>query len=196
MEALAAIATTYNDLYKLFDDDIYIRSSTFSSTSPLEILRKIAEDDRFGGVFKEPAANNFEVLMRNHKDIVMEYWNAWVLENPVKQFQESQEAAVALLVATVQPGTHSYNFLLARVLTTSHAVRVLLPLIPSKFHSSLVRQWWLLTVGLYIAQLRPNIDLGLIGRVDRKGRNWAYVEDKAINSSLALRAHYVDGSYT
>ncbi|KAI9746082.1 MAG: hypothetical protein M1818_000763 [Claussenomyces sp. TS43310] len=193
MEALAATASSYNYLHKYLDNKEYTRAGTFSSTSPLEILHKIAQDDRFDGIFKQPAGDNFEILLKDHEDLILEYWNAWVLKDPVKQFQESQEAAVALLVATVQPGTHAYDFFLVHILTTSHAVRILLPMVPEKFHLNLVRQWWLLTVGVYIAQLRPKIEDDLIGRPDMSGKHWNYVEDKAVNSPWATDAHYVKG---
>lgn len=192
MEALALTAVQYNFLHKYLDDKSYTRPSPFSSTSPSELLGKLSEDKRFDGLFKEPGFGNIGPLFEKHEDLVLEYWNAWKLDDPVKQFRESQEAAVALLVATVPPGTHSYNFFICHILTTSHAVRILLPLIPAKFHISLVRQWWLLLLAVYVAELRPKIDPDYVpGNLGGKG--WKYVEDRALRSDWATDAHFVKG---
>jgi hypothetical protein len=97
-----------------------------------------------------------------------------------------------LLVATVKPGTHAFNFMLVHILTTSHAVRVLLPFIPEKYHIPLVRQWWLLALGIFIVKRRPLPDPDNVDS-DTKQRGWNYVEDKAVNSDWATDAHYVKG---
>ena len=192
MEALGLAAVQYNFLHKYLDDKSYTRPSKFSSTSPTDLLNKLAADSRFDKLFKSPGFNNIDPLFEKHEDLVLEYWNAWELDDPVKQFEESQEAAVALLVATVPPGTHSYNFFVCHTLTTSHAVRILLPLIPVEFHISLVREWWLLVLAVYVAELRPKIDPDYVP-ADLGGKSWSYVEDRALHSDFATDAHYVKG---
>jgi hypothetical protein len=133
-----------------------------------------------------------EGLFQNHENLVLEHWNAWKIDDPKKQFQDSQEAAVALLVRTVLPGTHAYDFFMVHLLTSSHAVRILLPLTPKKFHVSLVRQWWLLTIAVYVCQLRPKIDDEIEVKPDK---GWKYVESKAVSGPWATDAHYVKGGY-
>lgn len=197
MEALGLAATQYNFLHRYFDDPSYTKKPPFSSTSPLALLNKLASDDRFDGLFKEPGFANLAPLFQKHEALVLEYWNAWDLSSSsggdvVAQFRESQEAAVALLMATVAPGTHAYNFFLVHVLTTSHAVRILLPLLPARFHVGLARQWWLLALAVYIAELRPAIDPDYVPG-DLKGKGWKHVEDRALNSEWATDAHYVKG---
>ncbi|KAK4451475.1 cell cycle checkpoint protein RAD17 [Podospora aff. communis PSN243] len=194
IEALGLASVQYNFLHKYTDDPSYTRKSPFSSTSPLELLEKLASDDRFDGIFREPGFEHIEPLFQKHESLVLEYWNAWELDDPVKQFQESQEAAVALLVATVPPGTHSYNFFTCHVLTTSHAARILLPFLPTKFHVSLVRQWWLLTLAVYIAELRPKVDPDYIP-TDLKGKGWKYVEHEALTNEWRTDAHFVKGKF-
>lgn len=193
MEALTLAATQYNFFHKYIDDQSYTKPSPLRSNSPLELLDKLANDRRFDGIPKEPGFANLEPLFEKHEDLMMEYWNAWTLEDPLKQFRDSQEAAVALLVASVPPGTHSYNFFLCHILTTSHAVRILLPFIPTKFHLNLVREWWLLTIAAYVADLRPKIDPDYIQSLDVGGKQWSYVEDKAINGPWKTDAHFVKG---
>lgn len=188
MEALAMASTAYNYLHKYMDDSSYSKPSTYSTTSPLEILDKIAKDTRFDGLFLEKGAGNIETLFSQHEALVLEHWNAWTISDPKTQFKDSQEAAVALLVRTVKPGTHAYDFFMVHLTTTSHAVRILLPLIPKKFHVSLVRQWWLLTIAVYISQLRPPIDEDL---EEKPSKGWKYVEDMAVSGPWSTDAHYV-----
>lgn len=183
-------STAYNYLHKYLDDPSYSKPSTYSTTSPLEILHKIHKDTRFDGLFPEKGASNIETLFSEHEALILEHWNAWTISNPTEQFRDSQEAAMNLLVRTVKPGTHAYDFFMVHILTTSHAVRILLPLIPKKFHVSLVRQWWLLTIAVYISQGRPEINEDL---EVKPAKGWKYVEDMAVNGPWATDAHYVKG---
>ncbi|KAI1412147.1 hypothetical protein F5Y13DRAFT_180242 [Hypoxylon sp. FL1857] len=190
MEALGMAATQYNYLHKYIDDPSYTKPSPIKSSTPLDLLNKLANDNRLDGSFKEPGSENIEPLLQKHEDIVLEYWNAWNLDDPVKDFQLSQEAAVNVVIATVPPGTHSYNFFTCHVLTTSHAVRILLPFIRPEHRINLVRQWWLFVITVYITVLRPKIDPDNIGSGDGKTQ-WDHVEDKALNGPYATDAHFV-----
>lgn len=192
-EALSLTATQYNYLHKYSDDLAYTRKAPFSSASPVELLNKLASDSRFDKLFNYPGYQNIDPLFEKHESLILEYWNAWEIQaDPLKQFQESQEAAVAVLVATVAPGAHNYNFFSCHVLTTSHAARILFPFLPTKYHVPLVRQWWLLTLAVYIAVLRPKIDPDYVDG-DLKGKGWKYVEDKALTGPYSTDAHYVKG---
>lgn len=192
MEALGLATTSYNFLHKYLDDPQYSNPSTSNTSSPLEILQRVHSDKRLDNLFDHRGASNIEPLFEDHEALVLEHWNAWQLSNPKKQFEDSQHAAAALLVATHKPGS-GYDFFVVHLLTTSHAVRILLPLIPAKFHVALVRQWWLLTLAVYIAQTRPEIKLDTITGYDTKGRDWKWVEKQAVESKWALDAHYVKG---
>ncbi|KAI8630521.1 cell cycle checkpoint protein RAD17 [Xylariaceae sp. FL1651] len=193
MEALGLTAIQYNFFHKYIDDPSYTKPSSLKSTNPLELLTKMSNDKRLRDAFETPGFDNLDGLFAKHEDLVMEYWNAWSLDDPKKQFQESQEAAVALLVATVPPGAHSYNFFIVHLLTTSHAARILLPVIPAKFHINLVRQWWLLTISVYAIFKCPKIDPDYIKPGDVAGKQWNYVEDKALNGAYSTDAHFVKG---
>ena len=189
MEALGLAACCYNFLHKFLDDSSYTKTSTYQTSSPLEILQRIREDKRFDGIY-EHQGNDLGDLYEKQEGAVLEHWNAWHISNPRKQFEDSQEAAVALLVASHKPGS-KYDFFLVHLLTTSHAVRIILPLIPAQFHVSLVRQWWLLTISYYIAQLRPEIDLARVREYDLQDKAWEWVDKQAVNGTHSLDAHYV-----
>lgn len=194
MEALVMTSVSYSFLHKYLDDPSYTKPSASNSTSPRELLEKMRNDKRLDGMFETPGLDNFDALFEKYEDIFLEYWNAWTFEDPVKQFQDSQEAAVAFLVGSVPPEAHSYNFFICHILTTSHAVRILLPVIPKKYHISVVRQWWLLTVALYMILDRPKIDFDEYVRPgDLKGKKWNYAVDKALNGPYSTDAHVVKG---
>ena len=193
MEALAMAATSYNHLHKYLDDPSYTKPSPKPSKSPLELLCRVQKDNRFEAVFSNPSSENLGLLFQNHEDLMLEYWNSWHIESPTEDFKASQMAAAALLVASRKPDGAPYDFFLVHVLTTSHAVRILLPLLPAKYHVPLVRQWWLLTLSVYIAQLRPEITLSSVTDYDLQARDWNWANKQAIESRHALDAHYVKG---
>ena len=191
MEALGLVATSYNFLHKYLDDPAYSKPSTYRTSLPLDILLRVARDKRFEGLFHEPGAGNIDALFQEHESTVLEHWNSWDISNPIKQFEDSQYAATALLVSTFGRGSTKFDFFLVHLLTTSHAVRILIPFIPAQFHVMLVRQWWLLTLAVYIAQLRPPIKVENILAYELKGRDWKWVENQAVGSGRSFDAHYV-----
>ncbi|KFA63189.1 hypothetical protein S40285_03291 [Stachybotrys chlorohalonatus IBT 40285] len=190
MEALGLTAVSYNFLHKYLDRKSYTRPSTLDAKSPLDLLVKMSNDKRFEALPKHPSLDDLESIFEKHESLLLEYWNGWEIDDPVKQFELSQEAAVALLVETVRPGSHAYNFLVVHLLTTSHAVRVLLPFFPPKHHIALVREWWLLVIAVFVMTGRPLPDPDNVDQ-DLKQRHWKYVEDKALNSPYSGDAHYV-----
>ncbi|KAM0130965.1 hypothetical protein ACHAP3_007192 [Botrytis cinerea] len=188
IEALSLASSCYGFLHKYLDDPSYTKASTYSTTSPLEILHKIHADSRLDGVLQAPWPGSIVKLFDEHEELILEHWNAWSITDPHKQFQDSQEAAVNLLVQTVKPGTHAYDFFMVHILTTSHAVRILLPFVPAKFQISLIRQWWLLTISIYCLQMRPEINQDI---EQKPAKGWKYLEDKAINGVWSTDPHYM-----
>ncbi|KAL9030567.1 MAG: hypothetical protein Q9196_001328 [Gyalolechia fulgens] len=191
MESLTMAASSYNYMHKYLDNPSYTKPSATSTHSPFEILCRVQNDSRFDGLFTHQGFDNLEPLFEKREDDVLEYWNSWQISDPTKEFQASQMAAAALLVATHKPGGKPYDFFIVHLLTTSHAVRILLPLLPTDIHVPLVRQWWLLTLAVYIAQLRPEAVLTSVTDYDRKGRDWGWVDEQAVQGKHALDAHYV-----
>ncbi|KAI4286699.1 MAG: hypothetical protein L6R35_004047 [Caloplaca aegaea] len=193
MEALSMAASSYDHLHKYLDDPSYTKPPPNKTQSPLEILSRLQQDTRFDGLFAHQGSVDLALLFGKHEAEVLEYWNAWRIADPTKEFQASQKAALALLVASHKPGGKKlYDFFIVHILTTSHAVRILLPLLPAKFHVPLVRQWWLLTLVVYILQLRPAIDLSSVTDYNRDGKDWAWVDRQAVaQSKHSLDSHYV-----
>jgi hypothetical protein len=48
-----------------------------------------------------------------------------------------------------------------------------------------------MTLAVYIAQLRPEIDLDRIRDFDLKGRDWKWATSQAIKAEFSTDAHYV-----
>lgn len=184
MEALGLATTNYNYLHKYMDDPSYSeRQPPFKSSSPIVILERIREDKRFDG-----AEGDIDDVFRDHEDAVLEHWNAWDITDPVQQLEQSDRDVTALFTAT---GRDKYDFLLVHLLTTSHAIRILIPFIPEEYHVPLLRQWWLIVVAIYVSQARPNINIDLIRDHDLKGRDWKWAEKKAVEGKYSTDAHYV-----
>lgn len=192
IEALALGACFYSPLHNYIDDNSYTKPSPHRSPDLVQILDKVRVDKRFDGLYPHRSGDISKVL-DEREDVFLEYWNAWELSDPQLAFQQSQELAVTILMGTEAPGDAKFDFFFVHILTSSHAVRVLLPLIPAKHHISLVRQWWLFTLAVYVAQTRPRLDHRIIEEYDLKGRDWKYVVHKALDSSQSTDAHYVKG---
>lgn len=197
LEALSLASVCYGPTHKYLDDPSYSQAeASYYSHSPFEILTKVRTDKRLTNLFTTPGDHNTEVVFREAEATILNHWNAWKIptgSDAIRCFRESQELAVALLTATLNPATpdQKYDFFFVHVLTASHAVRVLLPLIPAKFQIPLVRQWWLLTLAIYIGQLRPEIRLDTIRKQDTSNKGWAYVKDKALHGEHSTETHYI-----
>ncbi|KAK3713519.1 hypothetical protein LTR37_008477 [Vermiconidia calcicola] len=198
IESLALGACFYNEWHVYLDDPKYTKPAPNPTDSLFTILDRVGHDSRFNKLADHQGSDNIDTLLKDPEmsSAVLEYWNSWQIKDPRKQFAESQKLAVAIVVAGQTPHKDSsdhklYDFFGVHLLTTSHAVRVLLPLLPPKHHIPLVRQWWLFTLLVYISQLRPKINIDTIKLVELDGRDWSYVTEKALKGDYRTDAHYV-----
>ena len=125
VEGLAMLCCFYDDTHKYLDDPSYTRppNPDLASTSPLDLLKKLRTDKRLDALnLEHPGSGNTVEILSKYEDVVLEYWNAWILQDPKEQFRQSQEAAVAILVGTHTPKI-SYDFFFVHILTSSNAVR-------------------------------------------------------------------------
>ncbi|KAJ5930631.1 hypothetical protein N7466_006124, partial [Penicillium verhagenii] len=188
IEALGLASVCYNSTHKYLDEPIYSQTSpSYQTTSLFEILDKVRSDTRFDDLPSTPDHHN---LLNTHEAAVLEHWNAWKIEDPLAQFRESQELAAALFSAT-HGAQQKYDFFLVHVLTTSHAVRVLLPLIPARLQIPLLRQWWLMALTTFIGQHRLEIRMERVENYELEGRGWEWVAGKAVKGEYSVDVHYV-----
>jgi hypothetical protein len=190
IEALALGACFYSPLHKYIDDPKYTkpRGVQGSDSNLYELLDKVREDVRFDGLYSHPSGDITEIF-EQREEALLEYWNAWSITNPTSQFQEAQSLAMALVLKTDEEGNFSFFFV--HVLTLSHAIRVLLPLVPAKFHVNLIRQWWLFTLAVYVAQMRPVVGSNKMDGCDIADKTWKHVVHDALEGKYSKDAHYV-----
>lgn len=197
IEALSLGACFYSSLHKYIDDPRYTKPSPHcaegGATSLFDILDKVRKDQRFDGLYDHRSGDITKVL-EECEDAFLEYWNAWEIVDPKKQFHAAQQTALAFVAGTPSPDETKFDFFFVHVLTSSHAIRILLPLIPAKFHVNLLRQWWLFALAVFIAQTRPQVEVRQpVVHPNFKERDWKYVVHKALNGAHAQDAHYVKG---
>ncbi|KAH0537090.1 hypothetical protein FGG08_006092 [Glutinoglossum americanum] len=190
IEALGFCATDYHFLHKYLDNPP-LDSAPNPSSSILTILNNVSADSQFNDLFVHPGPENIEPLFDKHEHAVLEYWNSWEIEDPREQFEESVGAAILLLTTTHKMSYPTHDIFLVRLLTTSYAVRILLPIVPAEWQLQLVREWWLFALVVYIAQLRPKINEEYIEDYDLRGRNWRWVSDRALNGQYSKDAQFV-----
>ena len=195
IESLALAACFYNDWHVYLDDPQYSKPSPNATDSLFTLIDRISHDNTFDKLSDHQGSDNIETLLADPTmaAAALGHWNAWTLKNPRAQFAESQKLAVALLVAAQSPKNEGkgYDFFAVHLLTTSHAVRILLPTLPAKHHIPLIRQWWLFALLVYIAQLRPKINIDTIKLVELEGRDWTSVTERALQGKFRTDAHFV-----
>ncbi|KAK8212258.1 hypothetical protein HDK77DRAFT_382195 [Phyllosticta capitalensis] len=190
-EALTLSACFHNSMHVYLDDPSYTKPPVKPTEEPMAILNDyVRNDKRFDNVFQTSGDTNTYDIFDKREGAVLEYWNDLVIKDATALFKKCQKLAVGLVVATHQAG-QKYDFFLVHGLTTSHAVRHLLPQFPAKYHVPLVRQWWLFVIATYISQLRPEIDLDRIEKFDRQERDWDFVVKQALEGHWRNDAHYV-----
>lgn len=200
MEALGLIATCYDPkLAALLEANLASRPSESSTiTDPFEVLDKIRTDGRLDSHFSRLGNNNLSRLLSDPEltSILIDHFNSWSLDSPKTAFEQSQRLATALLISTApNPPTngHGYDFFLLHALTTSHAVRILIPFLPAEHHIPLLKEWFLIICALYIAQLRPTVSTTPILNYNLNGKTWKDAESLALNGDHKFDEHYVKG---
>lgn len=193
MEALGLAATCYNPtLAKLLEAN---PPPTYTTTDIFEIFSRVQADKRLDSAFDgNPDGDKLTHLWTDPtlSAILLEHWTAWKITDPTQDFSQSQELAVALHTSSAASvGGHGYDFLLVHLLTTSHAVRILLPFLEPQHHVPLVREWLLITLSIYITQSRPAIKKEHVTGYDHRGRTWDFVTDTALHGKHKFDAHFV-----
>jgi hypothetical protein len=199
MEALGLAATCYDEkLAGLLEDGKAAGQAAgttgYSTTDLFEIFDKVHADKRLDGLSKRPGGDNLSRLLADKEltSVLLEHWTAWKITDATKDFAQSQALATALLIASgPSVGGHGWDFFLVHLLTTSHAVRILLPFFSAEYHVTLVKEWLLITLAIYIAQLRPRVKISNVTDVEIQGRDWRFVDSSAIEGPRKFDAHFV-----
>ena len=192
-EALSMACTEY-DMIHTFIDSHPPDTSTYKTRDFEEVLTRVREDNRFGGHFDEPGFMNTFTIHAKCEDALLEHWNALTIDEESgidKRFEELFDVSVRVAIETGDKESQ-FDFFLIHVLTVAHAIRVLLPTCFQKERwNDVYGQFWLWTVLMYISQQRRPIQAGLIDKVELKGRDWKWVENRAVTDKWSLDPHYV-----
>ncbi|KIX03655.1 uncharacterized protein Z518_07208 [Rhinocladiella mackenziei CBS 650.93] len=203
MEALGLAATCYDaKLATLLESASTLSQTstanplTYSTNNLFELFARINGDKRLDSAFHHYGGDNLTKLLADPvlTSILLEHWSAWKITDPTKDFSQSQALASALLISTAtNVGGHGYDFFLLHLLTTSHAVRILIPFLDAQYHVPLIREWLLFTIAVYICQLRPLIKREYITDFDLAGRDWSFVTTQALQGKKEFDAHFIKG---
>lgn len=203
MEALGLAATCYDPKLSALLEASNSTSEaqpTYTTAGPFEIFDKIRTDTRLDADFpRTGSGKDLDHLLSDPKlsAILLSHVNAWsITPAPKAAFEASQRLATALLISTApNPPTngHGYNFFLLHLLTTSHAVRIIIPFLQAEHHIPLLQEWFLITCALYITQSRPVVSVKPILDYDTKGKTWKDAEHLAIHGDQKFDEHYVKG---
>jgi hypothetical protein len=205
MEALGLAATCYDPKLASLVNQSHPEPKP-ATDDLFAVFSRVHDDPKLNNLFSRPGNSNLNHILETPDLLseVLAHYASWSITNPTAQFSQSQHLAAALLVSTSPKlGGHGYDFFLVHLLTSSHAVRILLPFIPHQYHVTLVKEWFLITLLIYIAQLCPAVPAPSTTTVsdsdhpivsyDLKERNWSFVIDKALKGKHATDAHFVKG---
>jgi hypothetical protein len=191
-EALSMTCTEYDMMHK-YIDKTPPDNSTYKTASFEDILQRVRLDKRFDGIDDLPGFMNTFIIHATREEAFLEHWNAL---NPSEggvdeRFEELFDISVRLAIATGNKDI-GFDFFLIHILTVAHGIRVLLPAcFPRQRWDDVFRQFWLWALLIYIAQLRRPLLDGSTESINLDGRDWKWVEKRALTSEWSGDAHYV-----
>lgn len=163
----------------------------YKTSSLAEVIKRVQNDERFDGLVEMPGTVNFGIVLQNRFQEFVEHWNAWEVEEAKieQQFQHCCDLSVVLAIASGY-GDGKYDFFYAHIMTVAHAFRVLWHHFPAERRLSLLRQYGLFTILIYILQKRLDYDIAEIEKVDINGRDWDWVAQTALNHRWGMDDHF------
>ncbi|KAF4944292.1 hypothetical protein FSARC_14713 [Fusarium sarcochroum] len=119
----------------------------------------------------------------------IEHWNAWQFSDAATAMEHICDVSVLVAIGSGYPEC-KHDFFYAHVMTAAHAFRVLLPNFPQERHHSLLRQYGLYAILIYVLQFRLDVSADKIDSFDLAGRDWNWVTEKAVENKWALDDHF------
>jgi hypothetical protein len=132
---------------------------------------------------------NSYVLTSKYRDILLEHWSAWEIDDPLQQLEQMCDLSTLLAIGTGNR-EKQYDFFLVHSMTVAHALLVLWHEFPAKMRSVILKQYAWFTLYVYIAQLRRPVNNAEISEYELNGRDWNWVEKTALAHEAALDAHF------
>lgn len=189
MESLAIAACMYSRPQSRAQDSPQSSSGAsqvdqFESPDIQKVLASVATDSRLKGC---PSAKNvgFEAIIQHNEVIFADYENAWDLSRQSsdlaveQRFERGHKIVAAAFVGSIVGGQScSYSIPLANAVVLSHAVRAMIPAVPTIWQAELVCAWWRVVLAAYISAGCPPVEshLELTGLdVTANGHDWETV---------------------
>ncbi|KAH8896521.1 hypothetical protein GQ53DRAFT_639786 [Thozetella sp. PMI_491] len=187
-QGLSLACTEYANFHKLIDNEPS-DNSTYKTNSLLEVLLRVKQDNRFDGVVKSPGTVNYDLVLKEAYDATTEHWNAWQIGDAAQTMEHICDASVLVALGSGYP-EFKYDFFYAHILTAAHAYRVLLPNFSKGSHLSLLRQYGLYTILIYVLQFRREVNASTINEFALAGRDWNWVTENALRNKWAIDEHF------
>ncbi|OJJ86404.1 questin oxidase family protein [Aspergillus glaucus CBS 516.65] len=148
-EALSLGCTEYTELHGLLDQ-YPPGSSTYKSTSLVDIIKRVHDDNRFDDLFTNPGIANMGPLLQNRFEALLEHWNAWQTTDPLQQLEQCCDVFVLLGIG-IGDRERKFDFFLIHTMTLQRAC--------------ILRQYALFVIIVYICQLRLVFDVDIIDSI-------------------------------
>ena len=184
-EALGLLATCYDASLATL-----LAKTTPKSQDPTSDLFELfsrVHDDAMLPTFKHPGDQNSSIhsrQLRPHGQQSSPTSTRGVSPTSQPAFHQLHRLAALLLISTSpQLNSHGYDFFIVHLLTTSYALRAVLPSLPAQHHATVLRQWLLMALLVYTAQNRPRPDPSYITSVDLQTR----ISDWELRSTASAR---------
>lgn len=170
IEALTLCCTEYKDYPSMLK---FPEESVSKEIDPVKILQEIRVDHTFDGAFSEPMELSPDKVMKKFPERIGYYASKLeISSDPREMFGRLLHMATLLLTATHKDDHPTFDFFLLHVLTATHeATEIALSncgqqVLPASYHNDLFQGLWIMTITLYISQLRPRMKLDRITAVD------------------------------
>ncbi|KAK9460196.1 uncharacterized protein V1516DRAFT_679200 [Lipomyces oligophaga] len=153
---------------------------------PITILGQVRDNTELDNVSDTP--------FRDLKELILPFLIRLDLSNPNDTIYQISYATSLLVTATHNKGDYQVDFALVHTLTASHAVLILLPLLPMQYKISLLVNLWIFILRTYIQVGRPLINPNLIweyGGVQHEQMTWDHIVDLALTGPMMFDPHYL-----
>ncbi|ORX92632.1 hypothetical protein K493DRAFT_316472 [Basidiobolus meristosporus CBS 931.73] len=155
-EGLAYAAMTYLSYGEIVDE---ASAPSMGNLACQQILEMIRTDKRFDGPFEGQFQAKVKILVRSKADLLRSYVDAWITYaagiDTERKTREVVKAATQIYASECHKGRS--NIFLGHILTSSYAVKSLLPHLSSVDRTRLLRLYWLAVIAHYIILGRPHV---------------------------------------
>lgn len=187
-EGLSLLCTEYYPFHDLLESP-QPDTSSYKTTSLAEVIEQVRLDPRFHGLLHYKGISNLGTIMDERQEAVLEHWHAWDVVDPTRQLEHVCDLATIMAISTPDPND-GFDFFLIHLLTMAHAIRHLWPIIPIDYQVTILREFALMAIQMYIGQLTPAFGIEAIEQTPLNGRDWEWVRSTALSHPAKFDVHF------